>query len=345
MNKWHPVLLGLLAVPLVLATGATAQDGKQTAKLSYKAFKKWSFVTPQQAWTPVTTDGIAVKHPNGDFFAAERDGLKLSVDTTADGRLNKDVKGAGGYLLLRSKGEDGVFHYAVRLVGSSGGYKYASSGVMCGTVAGVPVTLIDLNNNGLYNEYGTDAMVVGKGKSAGFLSKVISHKGKLFDFEVSENGVEVSATPYDGDSGTLNGRSGFKSMGKLTNAVVSDSTGTISFNLAASKELVVPVGDYTITAGLIAKGNNKARIRQGKMSPMTVEADKVTKIKWGAKVTAEFTHSVDGRDVKIEPNAVHYYGAGGEEYYDFLPGAKSPKFLVYDKATQKQLGKGIFGMC
>ena len=108
---------------------------------------------------------------------------------------------------------------------------------------------------------------------------------------------------------------------------------------------MVPVGDYTITAGLIAKGNNKARIRQGKMSPMTVEADKVTKIKWGAKVTAEFTHSVDGKDVKIEPNAVHYYGAGGEEYYDFLPGAKSPKFLVYDKATQKQLGKGIFGMC
>ena len=39
MKKWQPVLLGLLAVPIVLATGATAQD-KQTATLSYKAFKK-----------------------------------------------------------------------------------------------------------------------------------------------------------------------------------------------------------------------------------------------------------------------------------------------------------------
>ena len=142
MTKRQPVLLGLLAVPLVLATGATAQDGKQTAKLSYKAFQKWSFITPQQAWTPVTGDGIQVKHPNGDFFAAEKDGQKLSVDTTANGKLNKDVKGAGGYLVLRSKGEDGnVFNYAVRLQGSSGGYKYASSGVMFGTVGGVPVQL------------------------------------------------------------------------------------------------------------------------------------------------------------------------------------------------------------
>ncbi len=345
MKKWHPVLLGLLAVPIVLATGATAQD-KQTATLSYKAFKKWSFITPQHTFTAVSTDGIQVKHPNGEFFAAERDGLKLSIDTTANGKLNKDVKGAGGYALLRSKGEDGkVFHYAIRLVGSSGGYRYASSGAMCGTIAGVPVRLIDLNNNGIYNEYGKDAMVVGKGKSAGYLSKVISYKGKLYDFEVSEDGSEVSASPYDGEAGILNGRSGYKSSGKLANAVVSDSTGTISFNLTDSKELTVPVGDYTITAGLITKGNNKARIRQGKMSPVTVEADKPTKIRWGAKVTAEFTHSVDGKDVKIEPNAVHYYGAGGEEYYDFVPGAKSPKFLVYDKATHKQLGKGIFGMC
>ncbi len=101
----HSVLFGLLAV--ALATSATAQDGKQTATLSFKAFPKWSFVTPLQAWTPVTTDGIQVKHPNGESFATERDGLKLSVDPTANGRLNKDVKGAGGYLLLRSKGEDG----------------------------------------------------------------------------------------------------------------------------------------------------------------------------------------------------------------------------------------------
>lgn len=344
MKNRHTVLLGLLAV--ALATSATAQDGKQTATLSFKAFKKWSFVTPLQTWTPVTTEGIQVKHPNGEFFAAERDGLKLSVDTTANGRLNKDVKGAGGYLTLRSKGDDGkMFHYAVRLVGSSAGYRYASSGVMAGTVGGVPVRLIDLNNNGIYNEFGKDALIVGKGKSAGYLSKVISHAGKLYDFEVSEDGSEVSVTPFDGESGTVNGLSGYKSKGRLTNAVISDSSGEISFNLTDSKDLRVPVGDYTIVAGLITKGNNTARIRQGKMRPVRVEADKPTKLAWGARVTAEFTHAVDGRDVKIEPSAVHYYGAAGEEYYDFVPGAKSPKFLVYDKTTHKQLGKGIFGMC
>ncbi len=343
MKKRHPVLLGLLAV--ALSPGVMAQDGKETASLSFKAFPKWSFITPLQTWTDVNSDGIKVKHPNGEFFAAERDGLKLSVDTTASGKPNKDVKGAGGYLVLRSKGESKTFNYAVRLQGSASGYKYASSCAMMGTVGGVPVTLIDLNNNGIYNEYGKDALIVGKSKSASYLSKVISHEGKLYNFEVSEDGSEASVSPYDGESGTVNGLGGYNAKGKLANAVISDSSGTISFNLADSKDLRVPVGDYTITAGLITKRNYSARIRQGKMRPVKVEADKAFKLTWGAKVTAEFTHSVDGKDVKVEPNAVHYYGAAGEEYYDFVPNAKSPKFLVYDKASHKQLGKGIFGMC
>lgn len=344
MKKRHPVLLGLLAVGL--ATSAMAQDGKQTEALSFKAFRKWSFITPQQEWTPVTTEGIKVKHPNGEFFAAEKDGLKLSVDTTCSGRLNKDVKGAKGYLVLQSKGEDGkTFRYAVRLQGSAKEYKYVSSCGMVGTVGGVPVMLIDLNNNGIYNEYGKDGLIVGKGKSAGYLSRVISHDDKLYNLEVSEDGSEASVTPYEGESGTVNALSDYSARGKLVNAVITDSTGKISFNLADSKELRVPVGEYTIAAGLVTKGSYSARIRQGKMRPVKVEADKVVKLKWGAKVTAEFTHSVAGKDVKIEPNAVHYFGAAGEEYYDFVPGAKSPKFLVYDKATHKQLGKGIFGMC
>jgi hypothetical protein len=344
MKKQHTVLLGLLAVGL--ASSVTAQDGKETATLSFKAFPKWSFITPLQTWTAVTAEGIAVKHPKGEFFAAERDGLKLSVDTNASGKLSKDVKGAGGYLVLRSKGDDGkVFNYAVRLQGSSTGYKYASSGAMIGTVGGVPVKLIDLNNNGIYNEYGKDAMIVGKGKSASYLSKVISYGDKLYSFEVSENGSEASVTPFDGESGTVNGTSAFSAKGKLANAVITDSTGTMSFNLADAKDLKVPVGEYTITAGLVSKGNYSARVRQGKMRPVKVAAEKATKLNWGAKVTAEFTHAVDGKDVKIEPSSVHYYGAAGEEYYDFVPGAKSPKFFVYDKDSHKQLGKGIFGMC
>lgn len=343
MNKRRPVLLGLLAVGL--ATSAMAQDGKQTATLSFKAFPKWSFITPAQTWTPVT-DGIKVKHPNGDSFAAVKDGMKLSVDTTASGKPNKDVKGAGGYLVLFSKGEDGKkFKYAVRLKGSAKAYSYASSCAMIGSPGGVPITLIDLNNNGIYNEYGKDALIVGKGRSASYLSKVVSYGDKLYDLEVAEDGSEASVTPYDGEAGTVNGLSDYNASGKLVNAVISDSGGKLSFNLADTKDLRIPVGEYTIVAGMIAKGNNSARIRQGKMSPVKVEAGKVTNLKWGAKVTAEFTHAVDGKDVKIEPNAVHYYGAAGEEYYDFVPGAKSPKFLVYDKASHKQLGKGIFGMC
>ena len=55
---------------------------------------------------------------------------------------------------------------------------------MVGSVEGVPVQLIDQNNNGVFNEIGIDAMVVGSGKSAAFLSKIVNLKGQLFEFEV-----------------------------------------------------------------------------------------------------------------------------------------------------------------
>ena len=52
---------------------------------------------------------------------------------------------------------------------------------------------------------------------------------------------------------------------------------------------------------------------------------------------------MEGNEVKIEPRDVHYYGIAGEEYYDFAPTGRSPKFVVLDAEKQKELGKGLFG--
>lgn len=342
MKNLSVSVLGTLAATLLLAPFATAQEGKESGQLSCRAYKKWSFIMPEEVWTDVGAGGIKIPHPNGSSFQAERDGLSLEIDTTGDGRLNEDVKGVKGFVRLRSKGDGKKFEYAIRLMGSSSGYKYSTSCAMEGTVAGVPLRLIDLNNNGVYNEYGKDAMIVGKGKVASYLSKVVSYKGHVFDCEVNNEGSEVSLTPHEGDKGIISAYSGFKAHGKLVSAVITNDAGDVSFNLTDSKEMTLPVGNYTLKSGLVTKGSFSVKVRQGKMQPVKVEAGKELDMRWGSKVIAELSFRKEGKDVKIEPKDVKYFGIAGEEYYDFKPTGKSPKFVVLD-AKQRELGKGIFG--
>ena len=45
------------------------------------------------------------------------------------------------------------------------------------------------------------------------------------------------------------------------------------------------------------------------------------------------------------PPNVSFYGTAGEEYHSFWPEAKSPKIIVTDKKTRKELTSGRFGGC
>lgn len=340
MKLHSSALLGVLACGVALGSVCAQEPAEQTGTLKFKAFKSFQFILPKDVWTKVS-GGVTLKHPGGESFRAQRDGLKLRVDTTGDGRMNKDVKGTKGYLKFRTKG----FQYAARFRGNKGGYHYATSCAMVGSVAGIPLHLIDLNNNGTYNELGEDAIVVGKSKAAAYLSKAVSYKGKVYNIEVSENGRDVTVTPYDGEVGTLNLAAGFKSRGKLDSAIVSDGNGN-SFNVAGFKSgLVVPTGSYTIVSGQVHKGSQSARIKSGKMNGLTVRADKVSKLSWGGPLMAEFSHALGEGKVTVDPKNLHIYGKAGEEYTDWIPGAKSPKFTVRDPDTGKEVGHFIFTSC
>ena len=143
---------------------------------------------------------------------------------------------------------------------------------MSGTVGGVPITLFDLNNNGSFGEFGEDAMIVGKGRVAAYVSKVITHNGKVYNFEVTANGKSATVSPYEGQVGSLNVASGFRARSRLEAVIVSDGNGN-TFNLAGKGAVKVPVGEYTIVGGLVKKGSSTARIRAGKMVPIEVKAN------------------------------------------------------------------------
>jgi hypothetical protein len=329
---------------LLLPLSLEAQDkGPQTATLVHKSLPKWNLLLPKEQWTPFTK-AIPIRHAGSEEgFAANVVLMTVSLDTDGDGRADNDVKGTSGYAELRGKDASGkAFTYAARFTNDGKTCSFATSGVQAGSLNGVPVSVIDANNNGVYGEVGKDAMIVGNGRAASWLSKVVNLKDELFEIEVAADGRQVTAKPFTGATGTLEMRGGFKSTGELDSVVVSDQSTGCSFNLAGAKGLAVPVGKYTITGGFAHKANETVCLDGGKMRPLVVEQGKTTSLAWGGPLVAEFDVQHNGEDVTVQPN-IKFFGRAGEEYYAFKPEAKSPKFSVFD--GKKLVATGRFGGC
>jgi hypothetical protein len=316
----------------------------QSATLTYQAVPDWSFILPREQWFSAA-EHVGVPHA-GDAagFLAEQTGvMALEVDTDGDGELDAKIKGAAGFAKLRAKSAAGAqVDYAVR-VKFDGGYKWTPSGVMTGKLLGQVVRVIDQDGNGRYDDYGSDALVVGAGTAASYLSRVVNIDGALHNLTISADGARIDTTPYTGECGTLDLASKFASRGELLSAVVKN--GELSFNLAAARSgMLVPVGKYEFSVGFVKKAGETAWIKRGRSSPLVVEAAALTALEWGGPVFAEFDYSKQGDTVVVSPN-VAFYGQAGEEYGPFAPEAKSPKILVTDKKTGKLVASGRFGGC
>jgi hypothetical protein len=331
-------------VPLLLPLSLAAQDkGPLTATLTYKSLPKWNLILPKEQWTTFTK-AIPIRHANSEEgFIANVALMTVSLDTDGDGKADSDVKGTSGYAELRGKDAAGkAFTYAARITNDGTKCSFAASGALVGSLNGVAISVIDANNNGVYGEFGKDAMIVGNGRAASWMSKVVNLKDELFEIRVSENGQQITAKPFTGVSGTLELRGGFKSAGELDSVVVSDDRSGCSFNLAGCKGMLVPVGSYTITGGFAHKANETVYNDGGKMRPLVVERSKTTSLAWGGAVTAQFDFAHDADKVTVQPN-IKYFGRAGEEYYSFKPEVKSPKFFVFD--GKKLVTSGRFGGC
>lgn len=341
-----PFLLGLAALVAFSMTGFANEDGtSETAKLSYKTYPKWTIILPKEEFTSVAGK-IAIPHAGGNGFVAVLDGTALAVDSNGDGKPDVKAKGTAGMVTLKARNAEGrKFRYAVRLK-NEGGWKYAAAGAMVGKVKGTKVTLIDQNNNGSYADVGVDAMIVGKGHAASFLSKIIVLGKDLYEIEVSEDGSTISFSPFTGETGILNIRKKFNSRGKLVAGIVRSSDGDTSFNLASMKKgLAVPVGTYEIVSGLVSKGKETVKIRGGKSKPITVAAGQESLFEWGGPLRAEFDYTREGDSVTFAPQNLWFYGKSGEEYYDWFPEGQPPKFVIANAKNGREEAQAKFGGC
>jgi hypothetical protein len=348
--------LVLLAVAVLVMPGpsvwnAGGDGGDDAATLSVFVPHKWEYLLPNETPMPFSsgeTGGlvIPVAHKGGSGFTVETDGTALAVDTNGDGKVEERVKGLAGIVVLKIKTSAGApLSYGVRIVMHNGKWHYLPGSAMSGRLQGQDVKVIDLNGNGRYDDYGTDAMIFGKGTSGSYLSKVVSTGGKLFEIEVTADGTSIKSAPFTGESGTLNVTQGFKADGNLSSAVVLDEKNRFSFELSGNKSgLVVPAGDYRLMFGFVRNGAEQAKIRAGNSKPITVKANDSTSLTWGTPLEIEFNYVVN-KDKLTVPIDIKFFGKLGEEYYDFKPEALSPRIVVFDKQSKQKITEGRFGGC
>jgi hypothetical protein len=342
MKKFIGPLRALTVAACVglFAVGVSAQDeGAKTTKLRYKTISKWNIQLPSEVFTPV--NGTI---PVGQGFATEIDGTALAVDVNGDGKTDEKAKGTAGMITLKG-GTGGLVHdYSLRLV-NEGGWKWASSGALEGKVAGAKIAIIDQNNNGRFNDFGEDAIVIGKSDSAAYLSKVVNIGGSLYELEISDDGSEIGYKPYTGKAGMLNLVKDFESKGKLTAVVVRNENGDFSFELADAKRgMLLPEGLYSIVSGKVEMGKESCLIRSGECKPIRVTADEPAIFAWGGPIQAKFDYTREGEEVTFSPQSLWFFGKAGEEYHNWVPDGAPPKFIIRDE-NGREITTAKFGGC
>jgi hypothetical protein len=323
-----------------IATGVSAQDdGAKTTKLRYKSISKWNIQLPSETFSPI--NGAI---PVAQGFATEIDGTALAVDVNGDGKTDEKAKGTAGMITLKG-GTGGLPHdYSLRLV-NEGGWKWASSGALEGKVAGTKVAIIDQNNNGRFDDFGADAIVVGKTDAASFLSKIINVNGTLYEIEITEDGSELAYKPYMGKAGMLNLLADFESKGKLTAAVVRNENGDYSFELSDAKRgMLIPEGLYSIVSGKVEMGKESCLVKTGECKPIRVSADEPSVFAWGGPITAKFDYTREGEEVTFSPQSLWFFGKAGEEYHNWVPDGAPPKFIIKDEKG-REITTAKFGGC
>jgi hypothetical protein len=343
-----------------LALGLTAHEAagiefshpapaSTSVDLSFKPYKDWDILLPNEQFVGVS-DGIRLPHAGGETLAVRLEGTVLWVDRDGDGECEAKIepleKGKTALLVCRIPEGESAKHYAVRL-SSDGQWTYSASGAMVGQIEGTPIQLIDQNNNGRFNDLGEDAMIVGRSKSACFLSEVVNVDGKLFTVDVDPEGSSINCTPYTGPTGILDLGSEHQSKARMRSIVVANEDGKVSFEVSRIKEgLRVPAGNYFVHSGRVMLGKSKADLRTGRSELIEVTEGGRMTLAWGGPVKAEFDYQRSGGQVTIGPRDIWYYGRSGEEYSNFMPLGSSPNFEIKDRQTGEVLVNAKFpGNC
>ena len=332
--KIHRIVAMALAV-LTLSLGAWAQDSSRMmgeggqVHLKAKIHRKWKIRLPAPATKEVGTL-LAFKDGLGVDFKAAVDGEALKLDADGDGVLETSVEGEGGFVVLRHENH----RYGLRLAAAPR-WSFTPGTTMNGEIDGVKVQLVDQNLNGRFDDIGEDAIVVGRGKAAAFLSRVIDlGQGHLVNITVSPDGATLDYSPYTGPRGRLALK--LDTKGKVLTAVLKSVDGDVSVAFSRPEvSLNLPAGEYRFHSAVLSLGGNRVTARTGRSRTITVKAGGESTFELGGPVKAEFAYVRQGDTLNFSPDNIWFYGRAGEEYYDWAPCGMSPKISVVSKSGRE----------
>jgi len=335
----------ILLLPLIAISYGNDPDSDDNivvSQLKFKAVKEWNSILPHEQWTDIG-DFLPIAQNDLPGFTVKNKPNTLSIDTNADGKPDKDIRGIGDFVTLKGKKKDGSrFPYAARVRSMGDGWQFASSCIMTGKVLGQTVTLFDLNNNNIWNEIGTDGITIGKTDCVSRLGSVLNLKGALYDVRISDDGSECTASPYQGDSGILSVAAGYQGRGSLDSAVFRSQSGDVFFDLANTKKgLTVPTGHYVLDSGMVSRKKTSARIRRGEMEPIRVDAQSEQTLTWGGPIYMDFEERAGDKPEEVLVYPPQFFGSSGEEYHSFFPVEPFPVILVEDERG-KEIWSGKF---
>ena len=351
MNTQRPTagLLAALAVAglssAALAPAGPTPPGHEEAwtssALKHRASEKFEYVLGQEKWRSLEGEITLF----GQEFPIEVLGpVHFEIDSNGDGRPDRDIKGSDGFGDLKGEDEQGeVFHYGVRFRNDGERkWSWTASGAMTGKVEGLTMAVIDANANGRYDDLGVDGLAIGSDPGAGYVSRIVSIDGKLFEFEIEPDGSEVRTRPYTGETGVLKLKKIKGIKAKVVTAIARQGK-DVSFQIAGAKKgMQVPVGEYVLADAFLKGGSETARIRKGRMDRIEVASAAEVELQLGGPLVGEVpAPRLQEGGAVVSPN-VQVFGSMGEEYYDFQPKGKVPSFELYDANTGKRLKKGKF---
>ncbi|MHC4378299.1 MAG: hypothetical protein ACYS26_16985 [Planctomycetota bacterium] len=317
------------------AAPETAPAGPIEVALEARVQRTWKLHLPSESWAPAGklldfTGGL------GRAYSTELAGTSLKVDTDGDGELDVTVEAPGGLVVLEGERT----RHALRLRYGSG-WEYSAGSLVRGEIDGTRIEIVDQNNDGRYDGIGEDALVIGRSRSACYLSEVIALGDELHTLEVAPDGSSLTLTPYAGPAGRLEVTT--EATAKVRAAVFVSEDGRHSVNLATSEgAALVPAGRYRLHSGQLAFSGNQVGVRTGESEWVEVTPDAHGALHWGGPARAEFAFNRRVGELSFDPNAIWYYGKAGEEYVDWLPNGKSPRIEVREKLSGKELAEAYF---
>ncbi|MBI4713562.1 MAG: hypothetical protein HY762_09755 [Planctomycetes bacterium] len=287
-----------LSLAIVICTTITyTEEHKEPAWKEYKMtystdwdiLKNIATIIPKTGEI-ITNTYIALPNPkDNQGFISSAAGRVAKFDVDGDGTPEKEVKTKEDFVDYKITYDKSTTLYRLRVWLATimfdktvvYNWYYQRGGFWKGKVAGESVILIDDNNNGSYNDYGQDALVIGNSKQANLLSQMVSIKGKFYEVEIETSGEKIKLKEYTGLTGQVDVKNGWKhDKLKPDKVILQQMDNDIYLDIPLQpKTFAIPVGKYKLFYASLGK---RIKVKGGdKYLPVVEDKDITSTLKWG----------------------------------------------------------------